>query len=523
MRMQTENRAFTMTPFMIEWLAGGQPSNQLPISAVCNSRCLFCSNHLNPFPVAGGFFRDIEDIKLQLCAMSSSDDPIRMSDSLPGRISEGEALLHPRLFEVLEIVRRKFFYNTLCFTTNASMLDAAFLKNLSSFRPIELTVSLHSLEPALWARIFGQDHKRAETAVSSLPLIRSHRMDLVGTIVPLPRICGWDDIERTYDYFVSQGAKSMILYWPGHTKRTSPDAARDLECSLAEFAEFAERMKAAHSVPLVRHPDMVAPLDVPVKTIIAKTLKGNPKSGGTGYGKVVWLCSAAALDRMNFVVREKSAPASNVHQVMAVENETYGGNIMAAGLLMVEDFIRAAKRALEQWPDVDLFLVPRVSFDSLLHDLEGTPAYRIPEELGKPVWLVDAHGGIDPLLSTRLVTRRSVSSAPLQKIMERFNRARFEDAKLEEGLDLVASFPIDTSQGALHRAALREKIRADRKRTEGRSPSTQRFEMLDSYHVLCIETWPSRNSPGQINRWTWLVRLGSKWLIDSISEGFVEG
>jgi hypothetical protein len=521
--MRTENKAFTMTPFMSEWLAGGQPLNQLPISAVCNSRCLFCSNLLNPFPVAGGFFRDLEDIKLQLCAMSANDEPIRMSDSLPGRISEGEALLHPRLFDILEIVRRKFFYNTLCFTTNATMLDSVFLKKLSAFRPIELTVSLHSLEPALWARIFGQDLKRAETAVSSLPLIRAHRMDLIGTIVPLPKICGWNGIERTYAHFVSKGAKSMILYWPGHTKRTPPEVTNDLECSLAEFTDFAERMKVAHGVPLLQHPDMVAPLDVRVETIIAKTLKGNPKNGGAAYGKIIWLGSAAVFRRLESLVKEKSASPSNVHRVMAVENETYGGNIMAAGLLMVEDFIRTGKKALEQWPDADLFLVPRVPFDSLLHDLEGTPAYRIPEELGRPVWLVDSHGGIDPLLSTRLVTRRSSAHAPLGEAMERFNRARFEDAGLESGLDLIASFPLETSQGLVDRAALREAIRAGRKLTEGAFPSAQRFETLDGDHALCIETWPAKDSPGQINRWTRWVRQGSKWLIESISDGFMEG
>lgn len=497
--------------------------NQLPISAVCNSRCLFCSNHLNPFPVAGGFFRDLEDIKLQLCAMSANDDPIRMSDSLPGRISEGEALLHPGLFDILEMVRRKFFYNTLCFTTNATMLDPVFLKKLSAFRPIELTVSLHSLEPAFWARIFGQDLKRAGTAISSLPLIRAHRMDLIGTIVPLPKICGWDGIERTYAHFVSQGAKSMILYWPGHTKRTPPEVTTDLECSLAEFTNFAERMKVAHGVPLLQHPDMVAPLEVRVETIVAKTLKGNPKNGGAAYGNVVWLSSAAAFRRLESLVKEKSASASNVHQVMAVENETYAGNIMAAGLLMVEDFVRTGKKALGQWPDADLFLVPRVPFDSLLHDLEGTPAYRIPEELRRPVWLVDSHGGIDPLLSTRLVTRRSSTHAPLGEAMERFNRARFDDADLEAGLDLIVSFPIETSQGAMDRTALREALRAGQKLTEGVFPSTQRFETLDSDHALCIESWPAKDSPGQINRWTRLVRQGSKWLIESISDGFVEG
>jgi hypothetical protein len=297
----------------------------------------------------------------------------------------------------------------------------------------------------------------------------------------------------------------------------------DLECSLAEFTDFSVQMKTVYPVPLIAHPDMVSPLRVRVAAIVAKTLKGNPKNGGGAYRKVVWLSSAAAFCRLESLVKEKTTSAPNLHQVEAVENGTYGGNIMAAGLLMVEDFIRAGKKALEQWPDVELFLAPREPFDSLLHDLEGTPAYRIPEELGQPVWLVDSHGGIDPLLSTRLVTRRGTTHAPLREVMERFNRTRVEDTALEAGLDLIASFPIETSQGAMHRATLREVIRAGWKLTEGVFPSAQRFETLDADHALCIETWPAKDSPGQINRWTRLVRQGSKWLIESISEGFVEG
>jgi hypothetical protein len=63
--------------FFREWLAGNRADNQLAISAVCNSHCIFCSNHLNPFPITKGVFRDIEDIKLQLSVMKSHADPIR--------------------------------------------------------------------------------------------------------------------------------------------------------------------------------------------------------------------------------------------------------------------------------------------------------------------------------------------------------------------------------------------------------------------------------------------------------------
>jgi MoaA/NifB/PqqE/SkfB family radical SAM enzyme len=141
--------------FLKEWLASNRYNNQLPISAVCNSRCLFCSNKLNPFPVATGMFRDVADIKFQLSLMPLHQNPVRMSDSLPGRIAEGEAFLHPRFFDILKLVRRKYPTNTLCFTTNGTMLDEAFLKELAKFRPVEVTVSLHSTQPALWARIFG--------------------------------------------------------------------------------------------------------------------------------------------------------------------------------------------------------------------------------------------------------------------------------------------------------------------------------------------------------------------------------
>jgi NifB/MoaA-like Fe-S oxidoreductase len=298
------------------------------------------------------------------------------------------------------------------------MLDSAFLKKLSAYRPIEINVSLHSLEPAHWARIFGQDTRKAQIAISSLPLIRAHKMDLIGTIVPLPKVCGWDSIAQTYSHLVSQGAISMILYWPGHTKRTRPEVLADLECSLTEFTDFAERMKASYGVPLIPHPDMGSPLQLRVETILAKTLKGNPKNRGGAYREVVWLSSAAAFCRLESLVKKKTLSAPNLHHVEPVENGTYGGNIMAAGLLMVQDFIRTGKKALEQWPDIDLFLIPRVPFDFLLRDLEGTPAYKIPEELGRAVWLADALGGVDPLLSTRLVTRRSSTYPPLQQHVE---------------------------------------------------------------------------------------------------------
>jgi uncharacterized Fe-S cluster-containing radical SAM superfamily protein len=477
--------AFILSPFILEWFAGDLPGNQLPISAVCNSHCLFCSNHLNPFPVAGGFFRDLEDIKLQLAAMRDTDDPIRLSDSLPGRIAEGEAFLHPKFFEILDLVRRKFFYNTLCFTTNGSMLDAEFLAQLAAYRPVEITVSMHSTQPELWARIFGKKEKEARTAIGALPLMAQYGIELIGTIVPLPVLCGWEDLEKTYENFIDHGAKRMILFWPGYTKRTPEAVIRELACPLEKFTAYAQRMKERFRVPLQPLPDMTAPLNVAVATIIAKTLKGNLKTRGGAYQHVVWLASRAAFEPLQAQVAEKAATAANRHEVVAVDNLTYQGNIINAGLLMVEDFVQAGRAALERWPDTDLFLVPDAGFDRLHRDLKGTPVYKIAEGLGRSVWLVQNDGRVDAQLSFRLVGRR-----------------KQEDEELKEAMETHTAAQEHPGRGTLEA-----------------KPASQRFEVLDAERALCLETWELKDGQGVLHRWTRLVKKESGWQVEAVEEG----
>jgi hypothetical protein len=390
--------------FLTEWLALGRPFNQLSISSSCGSRCIFCLNDLNPFPVERGSFRDLEDIKLQLSLMEPHPYPIRMGDSLPGRIAEGDAFLHPRFFEILRLVRRKFITNTLCVTTNGSLLDKSFLKGLSPFRPMEITLSMHSTRPELWARISRTEEKDAKRAIRALKLIREYHLDLMGAIVPLPNVVGWDDIERTLDRFVSGGAKGVILYWPGFSNRTPPHRLPQVECGLEEFMDFAYRMKSKQRITLWAYPDMRCRLDVAAGKILARTLRSNMKNAGGPYRHVLWLASEAAFDRLQKDVDEKAASAGNTHSVMPARNRTYGGNIIVSGLLLVEDFITAGREAMARWPDLDLILIPRMPFDSLCRDLQKTPAFKISDELNLPVWLVhESLGDADPLLGPTLM------------------------------------------------------------------------------------------------------------------------
>jgi len=508
--------------FLKEWLASNRCNNQLPISAVCNSHCLFCSNKLNPFPVATGFFRDVEDVKFQMSLMSFHQNPIRMSDSLPGRIAEGEAFLHPRFFDILKLVRRKYPTNTVCFTTNGTMLDEAFLKELAKFRPVEVTVSLHSTRPEFWARIFGRSEKEAATAIRSVKLMAERRLDLLGTIVPLPKVCGWEDIAKTYAYLAECVAKGMILYWPGWTVQTPPDVAREMEWPMDEAMDFAERMRSAYKIPLSSYPDMRAPLRLPFKTILKNTLKGNLVTMCGPFRRVLWLVSEAAFGRMKSQVLSQAGEASipNNHRVAAVKNLSYGGNIICAGLLMVDDFIAAGREALARWPDTDLVLVPKIPFDNLYQDLMENRAFRIAEELKKTVWVVHEDGTYNPLLSKPYFAKGDAPFDELDKVMKEFNAAFEDEAKLDKALELVDGWPAATSWGMIGREELRGVLLREKQALPlTAKPFNQIFYLLDKTQAQCIETWPTQDDSVSYRRWTFLVKRDGQWRVRSIVQG----
>ncbi len=53
--------ALILSKYMYETVAGGF-TNQLPVSSVCSAKCIFCSNHMNPFPIYREGFRALDDI-----------------------------------------------------------------------------------------------------------------------------------------------------------------------------------------------------------------------------------------------------------------------------------------------------------------------------------------------------------------------------------------------------------------------------------------------------------------------------
>jgi hypothetical protein len=360
-------------------------------------------------------------------------------------------------------------------------------------------------------------------AIDAPRLIRQYHMDLIGTIVPLPGICGWQDIENTYEAFVSRGAKEMTLYWPGYSVCSSPDAVRKMECPLEEFMDFGDRMREQHDIPITPHPYTRGRLGFDVEMIMSATRKGNVRNSLGPYRNVLWLASEAAHERIRGEIEKRGRTAGHIHAVTAVRNETYGGNIIAAGLLMVNDFVKAGMEALKEHPDAELVLVPKAPFDSHLRDLKGVPAYRISEELKQPVWVVADNGNIHHLLEKALERKEDSPTVPVKKIVDRFNLAWKDDTAIDASLDLVDAFPVKTPWGLLTKEELRRAVLSAKEGyPDGDGPLSQTVSLLDSSHALCTEKWTSGDTSRSVVRWTFLLKKKDDWRIDYISQNAME-
>jgi len=263
-------------------------------------------------------------------------------------------------------------------------------------------------------------------------------------------------------------------------------------------------------------------LPVSVAQIVSATRRGNPGNRLGAYRKVLWLTSEAAHERISGEIDKEARNAGNIHAIRAVRNETYGGNIIAAGLLMVEDFMRSGQEALRSHPDAELVLVPKAAFDGHFCDLKGNPAYRIAEELKRPVWVVSDNGDIHRLLERSFERKDDSPTAAVQKTMERFNLAWKDSTAIDASLELVDAYPVKTPWGLLTREELRRAIHSSKEgHPDEAGPLSRTFQLLDGNHALCTEKWPGKERSGPVERWTFLLKK-DKWRIDYISQSATE-
>ena len=377
------NSPMTLSKYMYETVSVGA-TNQLPISSVCNAKCIFCSNEMNPFPIYREGFRPLDDVKRGIALLDANNSAeIRLGDSLPGRISEGEALLHPELFTILKLIRKKAPNRVIQANTNGTMLTNEFIEKLEQFKPMKFSISYHSDKKEHWCKIFNLNEEKYMVARNCFHQLMQKQFIVEGVIVPLPELVGYEDLENTIRSLCCY-TKRILIYAPGFSKLASDELKSIIYADYKELSLFFLKMRKRYKIFLDFMSDPLKPLGFTPYSFMVNTYNSKFKN-------VLWMFSSAAYTRAKKTLEEFIPHVPNNHYGIKVKNKTYGGNINVAGLLMVDDFDKVISREIKKLSEknikIDLLILPRIAFDRYGDDLTGKNHSTLEEKYKLPIWL----------------------------------------------------------------------------------------------------------------------------------------
>jgi len=433
-----------------------QRANILPITSVCNVRCVFCSHRQNPPGVKS--YRipplSIQQVR-QAIEFMDATKPVVIGESVT-KIMEGEPLTHPELLAIMAEIRKLMPKTPIQLTTNGNLLTSQMAERLRDFAPITVNLSLNSCSEDTRRKIMGD--KLAQQGIAAADVLQHCNIPYHGSIVAMPHMTGWQDLEQSIIYLAERSAQTVRVFLPGYSKLASAELRFSMtlwEQLRAKVAQIRQRV----NIPITCEPERLTNLNADVLGVIKNSpaQRGNVQVGDTivavsgqqvlsrvhcfnlvlaspnplltvvregqllslqlekhshvSSGLVMAydispevvedmelavrrhrvrnglaLCSPLAFNLLQVALQKLYTGKNPIH-LSPVPSTFFAGNIMAAGLLVVEDFA-AAYEQLADAQAYELVLLPKVAFDQQGRDLTGQSYLDLQQQWQRPVELI---------------------------------------------------------------------------------------------------------------------------------------
>ncbi|MEL7566085.1 MAG: DUF512 domain-containing protein [Dehalobacterium sp.] len=267
-------------------LHSAQEFNILPLTSFCDAKCVFCSHRSNPREVRVVTIppRTIAEVERTL-AFLDRHKKITIGESATS-IIEGEPFTHPRFFQVLKLIREYYPKTLIALTTNGQRINKESIRVFKETAPVEINVSLNSATVKGRSLLMGDNDCLAEQAIKSIKLLRDAGIPFHGSIVAMPHLVGWHDLEETISYLSDNGALSIRIFMAGYAKTVDPWLKFDPERMHQELAEFVSELGNNVPCPLLLEPPRMDDLN----PIAAGVIKGS-RADKAGMKKGDLICS----------------------------------------------------------------------------------------------------------------------------------------------------------------------------------------------------------------------------------------
>ncbi len=245
-------------------LQSASRDNVLTLTTACSTACCFCSHHQNSSEVEAFFVNRLTEEETDvLIDFLDGSRKIVIGESAT-RICEGEPFLFDGIFPVLQRIRSRHKHTLIQITTSGVPLDRSKLELLQALSPLELNLSLNSCSEEGRRLLYnGQAHM---AAVEAAGMLSGFRIPFHGSIVAMPHVVGWHDVEAAVLFLAEKGAETVRLFMPGYTRFSKqPPPTEDIRQALADFAA-AVRLKT--DVPVLVEPPFINDLTAVVEGVI---------------------------------------------------------------------------------------------------------------------------------------------------------------------------------------------------------------------------------------------------------------
>lgn len=247
-------------------------NNILPVISTCNVRCKFCSHGQNPASVESVKLPPISlELLEQALSLIDPEKPVVIGESAT-RLIEGEPFTHPRFRDILVSIREKLPNSQIRLTTNGNMLDVDTVDFLASLGNVLVNLSLNSADVSV--RKYLMADAWAERAVAAPALLRERGIVYHGSVVAMPHLVGWGDLAGTLGFLDRNGAATIRVFLPGHTRFSPPELRVPAELR-KQLGAFVVSIKSRIKTPVILEPPAIDSLNAEVSGVMA----GSPAAG----------------------------------------------------------------------------------------------------------------------------------------------------------------------------------------------------------------------------------------------------
>jgi|TARA_B110000240_G_scaffold178035_1_gene207137 hypothetical protein len=363
------------------------------VGTPCNTKCFYCSQYWNPpeIIIVYGNWLTLDEIKHFLTFVP---DKHIYEVGYGHHISNGEFFAHPHATEILKyFIEEDFVVKGL--DTNGHFVNEEQVKLMKILlerhtgRGIGWDSGKNVVDEkgevmdGMWWGLYLHLTNYEKTK-HCFELLDKHDVPYAVVIVPTLVDLENGKSEEWIRLLNEEHTPSQIeISHPAYTKYAPPNVVKHLDFTWDDGWEYIKKWQKKYPKVKIDSENRITPgrIDKSLNDLLDRFKdvieNDNPK--------MLFLISESVKEVFETHVK-KIIPFDD-YKIQMVKNTTFGGNIIVAGLLLVQDYIPIIEQIISEGYIPDLIVLPKDSFFFDELDLTGVSVHTITEKFGiKVVW-----------------------------------------------------------------------------------------------------------------------------------------